>query len=99
MTVAKSGRPEKGQTEVNSSVAVARAGGWWRFTKNRRHRADLSWMAMRRSSEKTLGEPLDLGGPILPVGTQVPREEWKARKVEVNYGALCRRERPGDAHV
>ena len=36
---------------------------------------------------------------ILPVGTQVPREEWKARKVEVNYGALCRRERPGDAHV
>ena len=36
---------------------------------------------------------------ILPVGAHVPRAEWTARKVEVNYGALCRRAQPGDADV
>lgn len=34
---------------------------------------------------------------VLPVEDQVPREQWAERKVEINYGALCRR--AGGQHV
>ena len=57
---------------MSTGVAVYTLGGSWRFTENKRHRADLSWMAIRRSADKTLGQDLDLGdGNILPTGTQI----------------------------
>jgi SAM-dependent methyltransferase len=34
---------------------------------------------------------------VLPVEDHIPREEWAERKVEINYGALCRR--AGAKHV
>lgn len=36
---------------------------------------------------------------ILPVESHIPREQWRDKKVEVNYGALCRRTPAGGQRV
>jgi len=56
---------------MDTKQTVFRAGGIWRFSDNRRHRADLSWFAIRRDSSKQLGQPITIDGVTYPTGTQV----------------------------
>jgi len=58
-----------------TGVTSARVSGAWRFTRNKKHRFDLSWIDLTRKSDKTLKTDLDLGnGLILPAGSGVSSE-------------------------
>lgn len=59
---------------MDTTQSVFRAGGIWRFSDNRRHRADLSWFAIRRDSSKQLGQDITIDGVTYPTGTQVNSE-------------------------
>jgi hypothetical protein len=56
---------------LDVTTTVFRVDGIWRFTENRRHRADLSWFALRREGAKTLGQDIVIDGVTYPTGTQV----------------------------
>lgn len=56
---------------LDTTTTVFRVGGIWRFTDNRRHRADLAWFALRRAGDKTLGQDIVIDGVTYPTGTQV----------------------------
>jgi len=56
---------------LDTTTAVLRLGGAWRFSDNRRHRADLSWFALRRDGSTTLGQDIVIDGVTYPTGTQV----------------------------
>jgi hypothetical protein len=56
---------------MDTTQTVFRAGGIWRFSDNRRHRADLSWFAIRRDASKQLGQDITINGVTYPTGTQV----------------------------
>ncbi len=61
---------------LDTSQAVFRIAGSWRFTDNRRHRLDLSWFSFRRSGDKTLLQDIqieDKDGSIItiPANTEV----------------------------
>ena len=56
---------------LDTTTTVFRADGMWRFTDNRRHRADLSWFAIRRTGETTLGQDIVVDGVTYPTGTAV----------------------------
>lgn len=56
---------------LDPTNTVFRADGIWRFTDNRRHRAELSWFAFRRTGTKTLGQEIIINGVTYPVGTTV----------------------------
>lgn len=59
---------------LDVSTSVFRADGMWRFSDNRRHRADLSWFALRRSGETTLGQDIVIDDVTYPTGSQVNTE-------------------------
>jgi len=56
---------------------VFRIDGLWRFTSNRKHRLDLSWFSLKRTSENTIGQTIEIpklgegGYTTLPAGTKV----------------------------
>jgi hypothetical protein len=57
---------------MDTATTVFRADGAWRFTDNRRHRWDLSWFAVRRSGETTLGRDIPIDDTtVLPLGSTV----------------------------
>ena len=56
---------------LDTTTTVVRAGGIWRFSDNRRHRADLTWFASRRDGSTTLGQDITIDGVVYPTGTQV----------------------------
>jgi hypothetical protein len=56
---------------LDSSVFVFRADALWRFTSNRRHRFDLNYYDLRRSSSKTLQADIQIKDQTFPVGTTV----------------------------
>jgi hypothetical protein len=56
---------------LDTTQTVFRAGGIWRFSDNRRHRADLSWFALRRDGSTQLGQDIIIDGVTYPTGTQV----------------------------
>jgi hypothetical protein len=56
---------------LNSSIFVFRADALYRFTSNRRHRLDLNYIDLRRSSTKTLGSDIQIGDQIFTAGTTV----------------------------
>jgi hypothetical protein len=60
--------PEK-TLGLDTTTTVLRAEGLWRFTDNRRHRADLTWFAMRRDGETTLGRDITIDGVTYPTGS------------------------------
>jgi len=45
---------------LEEKTTVARAEAFWRFSRNRRHRLDASWFALRRSANRTIGEAFDI---------------------------------------
>lgn len=56
---------------MDTTTAVFRLGGSWRFTQNRRHRLDLSWYSFRRNGETTIGQDITIGDIDIPAGTYV----------------------------
>ena len=56
---------------MESTTSVARAEGIWRFSDNRRHRAELTWFALRRDGDTTLGQDITIDGITYPTGSQV----------------------------
>src|SRR4051812_35922229 len=60
----------------DSSESVFRADAAWRFTSNRRHRFDISWFAIRRDAQTTIGHDLVMEGDngnmiTVPTGSNV----------------------------
>ncbi len=56
---------------LDTSIFAIRADGVWRFTQNRRHRADFSYIDLRRSAEKVIEKDIPIGDEIISVGTLV----------------------------
>lgn len=56
---------------MDSTTAVFRSDGYWRFTKNRKHRLDFTYFSYRREGNTVLGRDLEIGGINLPLGTEV----------------------------
>ncbi|MEM9378927.1 MAG: hypothetical protein AAGB93_03180 [Planctomycetota bacterium] len=58
--------------ELDTTANTLRLEGFWRFSKKRRHRLDVSWIDLSRRSNSVSDTELDLGGGIvIPVGSQV----------------------------
>ena len=56
---------------LDTTTNVLRLGGTWRFSDNRRHRADVSWFALRRNGDTTLGRDIVINGVTYPTGTAI----------------------------
>lgn len=56
---------------LETTTSVFRTDGFWRFTDNLHHRLDLSWFALRRSGDGTLGRDITVGETNLPIGTSI----------------------------
>lgn len=61
---------------MESTNAVLRLDGHWRFSQNRRHRLDLSWFTIRRQANRTVLEDFEIedenGNKIpIPAGSHV----------------------------
>ena len=56
---------------LDTTTTVFRAGGIWRFSDNRRHRADLTWFALRRDGNTQLTQDITIDGVTYPTGTTV----------------------------
>ena len=56
---------------LDSSVSAFRADALWRFTSNRRHRFDLSYIDLRRASTKTLEADIQIKDRVFSTGTTV----------------------------
>ena len=56
---------------LDTTTTVFRAGGIWRFSDNRRHRADLTWFALRRDGSTQLAQDITIDGITYPTGTTV----------------------------
>lgn len=56
---------------LDTTTSVFRADGIWRFSDNRRHRAELSWFALRRDGERILGRDIVIDGVTYPTGSTV----------------------------
>jgi hypothetical protein len=62
--------------DMDSSTALFRVDGLWRFTQNRRHRLDFSWYVFRRDGSSQIAQDFpikdeDDNEVIIPAGTQV----------------------------
>jgi hypothetical protein len=55
----------------DTKTSVFRVDSFWRFSRNRRHRADFSWFALRRDGTKTLGRDIEIGDTTFPLGSTV----------------------------
>lgn len=56
---------------LDTTNTVFRAEGFWRFSDNLRHRAELSWFALRRDGTSVLAQDLAIDGTVYPTGTTV----------------------------
>ena len=56
---------------MDSTTAVFRTDGYWRFTKSRKHRLDFTYFSYRREGNTVLGQNLEIGDINLPLGTEV----------------------------
>ena len=56
---------------LDTTTTVFRAGGIWRFSDNRRHRADLTWFALRRDGNTQLAQDITIDGVTYPTGTSI----------------------------
>ena len=62
---------------MDADTSVFRIDGAWRFTRNRRHRLDFSWYALRRDGNTQIGQDFTIEDPedgsevTIPAGTQV----------------------------
>ena len=61
---------------MESDTQVFRVETYWRFTKNRKHRVDLSWFSLKRTASRTITEDITIEPPddeeiLIPAGTEV----------------------------
>ena len=61
---------------MDSDTNVFRVETYWRFTKNRKHRVDLSWFSLKRTASRTITEDITIEPPddeeiLIPAGTEV----------------------------
>ncbi|MCA8981542.1 MAG: hypothetical protein H6831_08390 [Planctomycetes bacterium] len=57
---------------LDTSTSSYRINGSWRFSDNRRHKVDLTWMDLGRSGSLTTQRDIDVGGgTVIPAGTGV----------------------------
>jgi len=61
---------------MDTTTSVFRVGGFWRFTKNRRHRLGLNWFSLHRNGNRTIGRDFTITKPdgsevTIKAGTQV----------------------------
>lgn len=49
--------------DIKADNTVFRAESGWRFSQNRKHRLDVSWFALHRKAERTLGQDFDITRP------------------------------------
>ena len=61
---------------MDSDTGVFRLETYWRFTKNRKHRVDLSWFSLLRTASKTITDDITIKPPdddeiIIEAGTKV----------------------------
>jgi hypothetical protein len=56
---------------LDSRTTVFRATGSWRYTENRRHKLDLSWFAVRRSTDHVIDRNIELGDTLFLEGTHL----------------------------
>lgn len=74
---------------LDTTQTVFRAGGLWRFSDNRRHRADLTWFALRRSGGTQLGQDITIDGVTYPTGSQVStRFDLDVYKASYSYSFI-----------
>jgi hypothetical protein len=48
---------------MSDTSSVFRLGGFWRFSKNQRHRLDFNWFSLNRTGSKTIGRDIIIEGP------------------------------------
>lgn len=57
---------------LNTGTTTVRVEGFWRFTENRKHRVDLSWIDLSRRGDTVVEQEIDLGnGETIAVGAEV----------------------------
>jgi hypothetical protein len=56
---------------LDSSLFVFRGDVCYRFSRNLKHRLDLSYAGYFRGATRTLQEEIEIGGDVIPVGTEV----------------------------
>ena len=56
---------------MDSSVSVIRVEGFWRFSRNLRHRLDLGWFDISRDSSTTLLQDITIDDTLFPLGTKI----------------------------
>jgi len=57
---------------LDTGTTTARIESFWRFSENKRHRVDVSWIDLSRRSEATVEQEIDLGnGETIAVGAQL----------------------------
>ncbi len=56
---------------MDPTQTVFRTDIFWRFTDNQRHRAELSWFALRQDGSRQLGQDITIDGVTYPTGTMV----------------------------
>jgi len=61
---------------MDSDTGVFRLETYWRFTKNRKHRADLSWFSLHRTADKKITDDITIKPPnedeiLIPTGSEV----------------------------
>ena len=71
---------------MDSTTSVFRIDGFWRFSKNLRHRLDASWFKTSNKGDTVLGKDVDIGDTTLPLGTEVKTNlEFDVIKVGYSY--------------
>jgi hypothetical protein len=54
---------------MDAETQVFRLESYWRFTKNRKHRADLSWFSLQRTADKKITDDITINPPD---GEEIP---------------------------
>ena len=74
---------------MDADTGVFRLETYWRFTKNKKHRVDLSWFSLNRTANKTITEDITIKPPegddiILEAGTKV-NSKYNMDIYQLNY--------------
>lgn len=59
---------------LDSTTTTLRVEGSWRFTENRRHRLDVSWVRLHRTADRVISEDIDIGDDTIIAGSEVDSE-------------------------
>jgi hypothetical protein len=56
---------------LEKSTIAFRMDAFWRFSQNRRHRADFTWFSLKRDGTRTLLKDIEIDGTVFPTGSTV----------------------------